>query len=355
MNDAFVFILTFLAAFCLSLVLTPLMIVAGKRFHVVAKLDARRRSEGDKRGLSKLGGVALYFSFVITVLLTQFLNVPRFDPNETVRLTGLLIGATIIFVVGVIDDVRELPPWVLLLAQVISAGVAISFKIFIEGFNNPLTGQQTEAWPFLFTVILTFFWLTGMTNTVNWLDGLDGLAAGVIFISAVVLFINSAFILDPHQTSVSLLPLALMGATLGFLPFNFHPARIFAGGGAFLLGYLIACLSIIGGAKMATILMVMGLPLMDAAWQIMTRTLQGKSPFRGDRGHLHFRLFDLGLSQRQICLGYYGFCTVFGTLTLIIPSKQFKFVSLLLMGAIILAGFMLLLLVPVRKSEEQQP
>ncbi|MBZ0299524.1 MAG: undecaprenyl/decaprenyl-phosphate alpha-N-acetylglucosaminyl 1-phosphate transferase, partial [Anaerolineae bacterium] len=169
--------------------------------------------------------------------------------------------------------------------------------------------------------------------------GLDGLSHGVVLIAAVVLFINSAFVLVPPQKSVSLLPLALIGSTLGFLLFNFYPARIFAGGGAYLLGYIIACLSIIGGAKMATVLMVMALPIIDTAWQIVNRLFAGRSPFKGDRGHIHHRLIDLGFSQRQIVLGYYAFCTFFGTLTLVLESRSFKLISMLVMLAIILIGF----------------
>ena len=130
--------------------------------------------------------------------------------------------------------------------------------------------------------------------------------------------------LEPPQESVSLLPLALMGSTLGFLLFNFYPSRIFAGGGAYLLGFIIGCLSIIGGAKMATVLMVMALPIMDTAWQIVNRLLAGRSPFRGDRGHVHHRLLDLGFSQRQIVLGYYAFCAFFGTLTLLSGKPVFQ-------------------------------
>jgi UDP-GlcNAc:undecaprenyl-phosphate GlcNAc-1-phosphate transferase len=134
--------------------------------------------------------------------------------------------------------------------------------------------------------------------------------------------------------------MALLGATLGFVPFNFAPARIFLGSGAYLLGYLLGVLSIIGGAKMAAILLVMGLPLLDTAWQIVSRIVRGQNPVRGDRGHLHFRLLDIGLSQRQIVIGYYLFCAAFGGLALLIPSRLYKLVALLVMGSLTLLGFM---------------
>lgn len=341
MAELSAFAITFFLAFGLAIVTTPLMIVLGKRFNIVTQVTPRRTNEGDTRRLSKLGGGVLFVSFIGTLLLAQLLDVPRFDPEEPIRLAGLVLGCCVIFVAGLLDDRYELGPVPLFVAQFAAAGIAILFKIFIEGFNNPLTGTQTDPWPFVVTVILTLLWIVGMTNTVNWLDGLDGLSHGVVFIAAAVLFINSAFILDPPQKSVSLLPLALMGSTLGFLLFNFYPARIFAGGGAYLLGFIIACLSIIGGAKMATVLMVMALPIMDTGWQIINRLLAGQSPFRGDRGHVHHRLLDIGFSQRQIVLGYYVFCAFFGTLTLLMESRTFKLISLLIMAAVIVAGFVM--------------
>jgi UDP-GlcNAc:undecaprenyl-phosphate GlcNAc-1-phosphate transferase len=179
-----------------------------------------------------------------------------------------------------------------------------------------------------------------MVNTVNWLDGLDGLAAGVVAIACIVLFVNAVFRLDPPQHSVGLLPVALLGAALGFLPYNFAPAKIFLGSGAYFLGFALGVLSIIGGAKMAAILLVMGLPLLDLVWQVVNRLAHGQNPVIGDRGHLHFRLVDLGLSQQQIVLSYYMFCAVFGGLALMIPSRLYKLLALIVMALICLIGFL---------------
>ena len=338
-----VFVIVFGLALSLALILTPVAIYLGRRFRITSMAGGRRLNEGDLRGVPKLGGIVLYGSFVTTVLLAQFLPVPRMDPYEIIRLSGLLIGCTLTFIVGLLDDLFEFKSFWLFIAQFLAAGIAIVFQIFIEFFNNPLTGQQTDAWPFAVTVTLTFFWLVGMMNTVNWLDGLDGLAAGVAFIAGTMLFINGAFQVEPAQTSVSLLPLALMGASLGFLLYNFYPARIFMGGGAFLLGYILSTLSIIGGAKMAAILLVMGLPLLDSVWQVVNRLAQGKSPFTGDRGHVHFRLLDMGFSQRQIVVTYYLFCAFFGVLTLVIESQLYKFIAFGVMALLVIIGFALLL------------
>ncbi len=347
-----VFAITFGVAFVLALILTPLSRRLGEKWEVVAVPGGRRQHS---QPVSRIGGVAIYLAFVAAVIVSQLfvvnpaepganlpgsLTVFRFDPKEVIRLAGLLIGGTLIFLVGLYDDWRELSPVPQYVAQAAAAGIAIAFLIFIEYVNNPLTGQQTQNFPYLVTATISLFWLGLMMNTVNWLDGLDGLSTGVVAIACVVLFANGVFRLDPPQHSVALLPLALLGATLGFLPFNFSPARVFLGSsGAFFLGFSLGVLSIIGGAKMASILLVMGLPLLDVAWQIFSRLSKGKNPAQGDRGHLHFRLHDQGFSQRQIVIGYYLFCAAFGGLALFISSRLYKLIALIVMGAICLVGF----------------
>ena len=343
--------LTFGLAFVLALLLTPLARWLGLRLGIVAIPGGRRLHQGV---VSRLGGVPIYVAFVAAVLASQFLvedpwraalplgpsfQVLRFDPKELFRLIGLIGGGTIIFVLGLFDDWRELSPIPLYLAQILAAAFAVAFLIFIESVNDPFRGVETDKFPYFITVTISLFWLGSMMNTVNWMDGLDGLAAGVAAIACIVLFLNSAFRLQPAQYSVALLPLALLGATLGFLPYNFSPAKIFLGSGAYFLGFVLGALSIIGGAKMAAILLVMGLPLLDFVWQLVNRMVHGQNPLHGDRGHLHFRLQDLGLSQRQIVLGYYVFSAVFGGLALAIPSRLYKLIALLVMGLVTLVGF----------------
>jgi UDP-GlcNAc:undecaprenyl-phosphate GlcNAc-1-phosphate transferase len=344
--------IVFAVAFGLSLGLTPVSGWLGERLGLVAEPGGRRRHEGR---IPRTGGIAVYVAFVAAVLVAQWLvvspanpdpSVPlalrvlRFDPKEIIRLVGLLGGATFIFLAGLYDDWRELSPLPQYVAQLLAAAFAIAFLIIIEYVNNPFSGQQTPDFPYIVTVTVSLFWLGLMMNTVNWLDGLDGLAAGVVALSCVILFVNGVFRLQPPQNSVALLPVALFGATLGFLPYNFAPARIFLGSsGAFFLGFALGVLSIIGGAKMAAILLVMGLPLLDVVWQIVNRVLRGQNPALGDRGHLHFRLLDLGFSHRQIVLGYYVFCALFGGLALLIPTRIYKLVALIVMMLISMAGF----------------
>lgn len=349
MSDLYAFLIIFLLAFGTSMALVPLSIWLGQRLNIMAIPGGRRQHA---RPVSKLGGIAIFVAFAVAALAAQYLPIARFDPYEIIRFTGLMLGACIIFTVGIIDDIYELNAIQLGVAQIVAAGVAVGFQIFIEAVNNPLTGQQTDPFPPLVAVTLSMLWLGIMMNTVNFMDGIDGLAAGMAFITGGMLFIHSAFIL--HQTSVSLLPLALMGASLGFLLFNFYPAKVFMGGGAYVLGYLLGTLSIIGGAKMATILLVMGLPLLDFAWQVVNRMRKGRNPMKGDRGHLHFRLQDIGIDQRQIALLYYLFCTFFGVLTLITSSRLFKFVAFGTMAMLAIAGFALIS-VRIQKQRPSAP
>ncbi len=327
---------TFAVGFALSLVLSPVCARVGERLGIVDWPGGRRQHS---RPTSRLGGVALYVAFVATVALSQALPVPRLDPNEPRRVLALLAGTSIVFLVGLLDDVLDLPAWAQFLGQLLAAAVGVWGLIFIEYVNNPFSEdpQARIYFPRWFAVGLSLFWLLGVTTTVNWLDGLDGLAAGVVAIASLVLFANAAFRLQPPQASVALLPLALSGACLGFLPHNFHPARVFMGGGAYTIGYALGALSIIGGAKVATVLLVIGVPALDVAYLILRRMRRGGRPHVGGRDHLHFRLLDRGWPQRRIVLGYYAFCAFFGALALALPPRQYKLLALLALGALSLA------------------
>lgn len=344
------FIIVFFLSFSVSLLTIPVAHWLSFRIGAVSTPGGRRH---EAEPMPRLGGLALFAGFIVAIIAAQFLPVERQDPNETVRFIGLIVGVIFCFGFWFLDDIREFKWLPQAIAQIVAAGIAIYAKIFIEFFNNPFTGQQTDAWPFVITVILTVFWIVIMMNTVNFLDGLDGLAAGVALIAGFMLFVNSAFRVEPAQTSVALLPLAMMGACLGLLMFNFYPAKIYLGGGAPMLGFMLATLSIIGGAKMATILLVMGLPLMDSAWQAFNRLLRGRNPMSGDRGHLHFRLLDTGiLSHRQIVIVYYLFCAFFGVMTLVITSRLYKFVAFSAMLLLIAIGLFILMRLPTQSSSD---
>lgn len=284
--------------------------------------------------IARLGGVSLYIAFVIAIIFAQFLPIERQDPNELTRLIGLLLGSTFIFIFGLYDDKRQFSALPQFAAQFGVSLIAVAFLIFIEIVNNPFTNQQIK-FPWFITVPLTVFWLMGMMNTVNWLDGLDGLAGGVVAIAAAIFAIH---MYREAQYSVALLPAALLGALVGFLPYNFYPARIFLGScGAYFLGFALGALSIIAGARVATALLVLGIPILDVAWLILQRSRRGRSPTHAGRDHLHHRLFDLGFSQRQVVLFYYAFCAFFGILALVVPTRIYKLYALGAMGVVTLA------------------
>jgi len=329
------FACAFLVALGLSLLLTPLGAWLGTRLGLVAHPGGRRRHA---RAISLLGGIGLYVPFVAAILVLQFLPKswlpPSLDPKESIRLAGLLLGSTVAFLFGLADDRYEFSSLPQYAAQFACALIALASLIFIERVMNPFT-DELWIFPWYVTAGLTIFWFMGMMNTVNFLDGLDGLAAGV---GAIVCAILTVHMVREGQLSVALLPLALLGATLGFLPFNFHPARVFMGSnGAFFLGFALASLGIIAGARMATMLLMLLIPILDVAWLIWQRWRAGTSPGTADRRHLHFRLLDRGLSQRQIVLGYYVLCGAFGLFALLVSSRLYKLLALGGLGLITLA------------------
>ena len=332
MNSWVPFLTVFVIACSLALVITPLAGHLGLRYGIADRPGGRRCHQGV---ISRLGGVAMYVSFTVAILVSLPMRswLPPgplgSDPKEMTRLAAVLLGSAFIFVFGLLDDRHELSPRMLYLGQTIAALIAIAGLVFIERVMNPFTNELT-VFPWPLVLGFTLFWYVGMMNTVNFLDGLDGLAAGVAAITAAVLAVH---MLREGQYSVALLPLALLGATLGFLPYNFHPARVFMGScGALFLGFALAALSLVAGARVATILLVVGIPILDVAWQIFSRLRRGQSIGLGDRGHLHFRLLDLGLSQRQIVGLYWGFSAAFGVLALVLSSRLYKLIAIVGLG-----------------------
>lgn len=318
-------LLIFSVAFVSALLLTPMMIWLGPKLSLADAPGGRRKHQGV---ISRLGGVAIFGGFMIAAALIFVLNPPQSGSHEQKLLIGVMVGAVFVFIFGLLDDWVELPSWPQFAAQFGAALIAIGFTIFIEEVTLPFFGKTVFPW--FITYPLTIFWVMGMLNTVNWLDGLDGLAAGVAAIAA-LLFAWHAYSLG--QDRVYLFPLALAGASLGLLLFNFSPAKIFIGStGALTLGWALASLSILAPAKVATALLVLGIPIIDVAWLIIFRWRKKGSPLIAGRDHLHFRLLDMGLSQRTIVLGYYAFCLAFGLLALLISSRVYKLVAILALG-----------------------
>ena len=271
--------------------------------------------------IPRLGGIAIFLSFTVVSLA---LFRPR-SPHEWHVYVGLLAAAVVIVAVMAYDDVRGLPPLPRLGVQTVAALIAIypgAEGTLIQVIHNPLlASDHSRTFLALWIAIpFTWFWLTGMMNTVNWMDGTDGLAGGVVAIAACVMAAIS-WMLGQHGPA--LLCAILAGATLGFLPLNWHPARLFMGdSGAMFLGLALAILADVGGAKLATMLLLLGVPILDVARVILRRVRQGRSPLRFDRAHLHHRLLAGGFSQRQIALLFYVITALFGGLTILAAYLQ---------------------------------
>lgn len=299
--------LTFIIALIIAVLFTPLSMKLGHRWGAIAYPGGRHVH---KHPIPRLGGIAIYAAFWIAVLFTR---------NWDTQIWGLFVGSTLIMIVGVWDDIRELRPIIKLGWQIAAAVVLIFFGFSMNQLSLPIVGIELNfrnlglGW---LGLLLAVFWIVGLVNTVNISDGLDGLAAGICFEAALLLFWSATRI---NQVSGAHLTLALAGAALGFLFFNFHPARVFMGdSGSMFLGYIIGGISIMGLLKTATILglvfplLVLGMPLTDLTFAIIRRKLRGHSIAEADRGHLHHRLLDAGLSQRQAVILLYGMSACFG-------------------------------------------
>ncbi|NUQ39338.1 MAG: undecaprenyl/decaprenyl-phosphate alpha-N-acetylglucosaminyl 1-phosphate transferase [Caldilineales bacterium] len=326
-----------LISLALALALTPASMRLARRWGLVDRPGGRRQHSG---AIPRLGGLALSGSFLLTLLLLRLLPAgwlpASTDPDEPRRWLGLILGAGFVLLFGLLDDRFDFSSRPQYLAQIGAALISIAFVIFIERVNNPFGGGQIIfAWPLIW--LLTILWFMGSINTLNWLDGLDGLATTVAAIVALVLAIH---MLRTGQHSVAALALALLGSAVGFLIFNRPPARVFMGSsGSYFLGYALAALGLIAGARVATVLLVIGLPALDVAWLIGWRWRHGRPLGQGDRNHLHFRLLDKGYTPRQILLGYALFCALFGLISLMAASTTVKIAALL---ALLLAGLTLM-------------
>ncbi len=327
-------------------------------------LDYPAERRVHSKAVPRLGGVAIFVAFVLASLL---LYTPG-SHNERVIYWLLLAASTLMVLVHTYDDILGLKPWPKLLAQTLAVVIVLGpwggvfHGILLFTFNNPFGRAVMEPglpWylqPTLFlfihpsspspdflpnitflaipAVLLTWFWVAGMMNTVNWIDGMDGLATGVVGIAGLFVTLIS-FMLD--QQSIAILAAIFTGAVFGFLPHNWNPAKIFMGDtGSMFLGLGLAVLSVMGGAKLALALMVLGVPVLDVAVVIINRIRRKRSPLHFDKTHLHHRLMATGLSVKQICYMIYGLSLLFGLLALTLTGMHnahfYKFMGLGLVG-----------------------
>jgi UDP-GlcNAc:undecaprenyl-phosphate GlcNAc-1-phosphate transferase len=314
-------VVVFAAAAVLSLALTPLVRRLAVRLDNVDRPDHRRVNRSP---IPRGGGMAVAFAFLVVVVGFLAVNdrlalvvVPR--SIEPAELGALLAGAALATLLGVLDDTFQLRARWQLLGQLAVALVAVVAGITVTNIQNPFAPggiPLTEPFAIGFTLV----WIVGMINSINFIDGLDGLSSGIALIAAAALGLLSFTTTSP-QPFVGLLCFALAGSLLGFLRWNFHPASIFIGtSGVMFVGYTLAILAILGSAKVAVALLVLGVPIIDTFWIIVRRIATGHSPFTPDRGHIHHRLLDLGLSHGQTVLVIYGICVVLATLTFILSG-----------------------------------
>lgn len=296
------------------IILTPLAGRLGQRLGMV---DKPRPGELQRVPMARTGGYALLAAFLIAIAVSLWLT-PR-SPAELTRILGLVAGVVIILPLAFLDDRRRLGPLPQLLGQIATAVVAMAFGLIIYDVANPFGG--IIPLPVFIALPFTLFWFVAMINTLNVVDTMDGLAAGITAIAALVLFARSVSL---GQDTVAVLPIALAGVCIGFLRYNFNPARIIMGtSGSMFLGFTLAALALIGGAKIATAAFVLGLPILDFALVIVQRSANRRSPFiGGDGAHLTHRLVRRGLSTRRIALLIYAVCAAGGTLAMTLNGIQ---------------------------------
>ncbi|OGH88465.1 MAG: hypothetical protein A3J93_04345 [Candidatus Magasanikbacteria bacterium RIFOXYC2_FULL_42_28] len=285
------------------------------------------------------GGIAIFLAFWLVVgYIINFTNL--FGKNlHPVDLVGVFFGSLVLLIVGLFDDKQRLSPVARLTAIALACFLAIGGGVGIDKITNPLGGVIGLSG--LGASALVFVWIFGMTSTVKILDGLDGLAAGITAIGALVIY-GVASGERWHQPDMALLALIFVGAILGFLIFNFQPAKIFLGeGGGMFLGYILGILAVISGGKIATALLVMAVPILDLIRVIIVRVRRHQSIFQGDREHIYYWLADkFKISERTIVLMLYVVAAGFGSLAWFLQSVG-KLVALLfaiaLMGVVALA------------------
>ena len=334
--------IAFLLAFIVTFMATPYTIKIAKKVGAVDIPKDKRRMH--KKVMPKFGGPAVILGFLVSVIyllivmsIEHTINLFGIEQYGK-KLFGMLLGIIIIGVTCIIDDIKTIKPLQKLSGQLLAAIVVVLFGIRIDDIVPAFF--TTDISQEIFSIILTIGWIVGVTNAINLIDGLDGLSSGISVISSISLLV--IFVLNGSPMVAIFLITALAGALVGFLPFNFSPAKTFIGDtGSNFLGFSLSIISILGMAKTYTMavivlpLIVLGLPIFDTIWAIIRRIIKGKSIkaiFKADKGHMHHRLIAKGFSQKQAVLILYGISATFGIFAVILlESGIWKALSFLLM------------------------
>ena len=319
------------ATLVISLVSTPLARRIAVRFKIFASPNHRTIHENST---PKLGGLSIFLAFAVGLIFYVYFT------KEVDKLGALLIGGGVVLCVGLLDDIYRLSCYTKLIGQTIAAIIAVYFGFIMDSIYLP-TGISLELGPWAGP--LSIFWIVSITNAVNLLDGLDGLASGFTIVAALFVVFGAATFQNVEMASIALI---LIAASLGFLKYNFYPAKIFMGDmGSLFLGYVLACLSLKAYTQPAigshiTVLMVLFLvPLADTSLSILRRIVNGKHPFSPDKKHIHHRLLDLGLSQVSAVLIIYAATFLCGIFSLVL------FVADIQLAIILISGIFLLTLI----------
>jgi len=320
-----------LTSLIIAFVATPYV----KRFaEKIGAVDAPNQRKVHTRIMPRLGGLAIYIGFLISF----FLFVP-FDAKP--ELLGILIGGTIIMAVGMLDDKYQLSPkWKLLGQLIATAVVVLPFGLKVGIVNLPYSGSIdfTSGWLLWLAAPITIFWIVGVTNAINLIDGLDGLSAGVSAIATATMAVMAILMND---MIVATYCFVLLGAILGFLYFNFHPARIFMGDtGSLFLGFNLAALSIMGFKEALFVsfiipIVVLGVPLWDTFFAIVRRIVNKKPISSPDKGHLHHCLLKMGLSHRATVLTIYSISLFFGTIAIVLSKTTELWTTIIIMAILL--------------------
>ncbi len=311
-----IFWLVFLTAFVLALLFTPVAIkLAPKIGAVDIPKDARRMHT---KPMPRFGGLAIFVGTTASFVI--------FLRNEPAYL-GLLWGGILIYLLGIIDDLKGMPAKVKLLGQIGCASVAYAFGVRISFITAHFAGEGHIFFGGAACYFVTIIWIVGITNTINLIDGLDGLAAGVSAIASLCIA-YTAYIHGYYPATLAML--AVAGGALGFLPFNFHPAKIFMGdGGSLFLGFMLAAISTAGSLKSSALIataipvLVLGIPIFDTAFAIFRRIVNHRPIMEADKGHLHHRLIAEGFGQRRAVLMLYGISAIMGVAAVMLSRDLF--------------------------------
>lgn len=324
-------LLTIAVAFIISFAATPIVKAFAEKVGAIDMPGEARRVHDHP--IPRMGGLAIFLGFLLSVLL--------FVPINS-QLQGILLGCVIIVATGAVDDVVSLKAWVKLLLQIAAAGVAVYHGVRIEVLGNPNILSANDyltlgSW----AVPITILWIVGITNSVNLIDGLDGLAVGVSTISSLTMLVIALLVAD---SSVAVVLAALVGACIGFMPYNRNPAKIFMGDtGSLLLGYVLSTLSILGLFKFYAVVsfavpvLAIAVPLFDTIFAFFRRLVKGQNPMQPDRGHFHHRLIDMGLSQKQAVAVLYTISAILGVAAVVITTSGEIKALILILGFCICA------------------